>query len=345
MRTERWLAHIYLTEFVVAMSLQFPHYRAIVRFRTAVTASTECLAWAGVRPRCLRRHAHGRPGISVGGGPANSSCDRETIVSAPPAAAARLSTGHRVMVERKAARFDVDSHSHGHRDGVDERRLFARAEDAPRYKKAGGGGDKSVHVEFLDMHELDGPRPTDSPRNACGKAATGHRTSARYREPRMSLLGKPLNYRAHFRDARSRRAQAKIYNFLERPKDWRAISYHLLMWVFLSSMFYASAFEIVHVSVFVLLSSSCCWCDCCWCVCFCPSVFKLLLMRLLLMCLLLFFCLQVVVDATAVDVSAFVLLSSSCCWCEGCWCFCFCPSIVRLSNSFVSAMTSMTQEK
>ena len=131
------------------------------------------------------------------------------------------------MVERKTARFDVDTHSHGHRDGVD--RLFARAEDAPRYKKAGGGGDKSVHVEFLDMHELDGSRPTDSPRNACGKAATGHRTSARYREPRMSLLGKPLNYRAHFRDARSRRAQAKIYNFLERPKDWRAISYHLLM--------------------------------------------------------------------------------------------------------------------
>jgi len=48
-------------------------------------------------------------------------------------------------------------------------------------------------------------------------------------QPRRSLLGKPLNYRAHRRDARLRRLQAKTYNFLERPKDWKSISYHLLV--------------------------------------------------------------------------------------------------------------------
>ena len=53
--------------------------------------------------------------------------------------------------------------------------------------------------------------------------------SLRYKQTRMSLLGKPLNYRAHKRDIRYRRLQAKIYNFLERPKDWREISYHLLV--------------------------------------------------------------------------------------------------------------------
>jgi hypothetical protein len=31
------------------------------------------------------------------------------------------------------------------------------------------------------------------------------------------------------RDVRLRRSQASVYNFLERPKDWAAISYHLLV--------------------------------------------------------------------------------------------------------------------
>jgi potassium voltage-gated channel KQT-like subfamily protein len=57
----------------------------------------------------------------------------------------------------------------------------------------------------------------------------GKGSSQRFVQPRMSLLGKPLNYRQHKRDARYRRTQARMYNFLERPKDWRAISYHLLV--------------------------------------------------------------------------------------------------------------------
>ena len=53
--------------------------------------------------------------------------------------------------------------------------------------------------------------------------------SLRYKEPRLSLLGKPLVYKFHKRDLRYRRIQARIYNFLERPKCWNAFMYHILM--------------------------------------------------------------------------------------------------------------------
>lgn len=48
----------------------------------------------------------------------------------------------------------------------------------------------------------------------------------RFIQPRLSLLGRPLNYRQHRRDVRYRRLQARIYNFLERPKEWTAWVYH-----------------------------------------------------------------------------------------------------------------------
>jgi hypothetical protein len=59
-----------------------------------------------------------------------------------------------------------------------------------------------------------------------GSTAVGGRY---HMQPRRSLLGKPINYRAHKRDAKYRRLQNKIYNFLERPKDYRSISYHILV--------------------------------------------------------------------------------------------------------------------
>ncbi|CAG5132675.1 unnamed protein product, partial [Candidula unifasciata] len=49
----------------------------------------------------------------------------------------------------------------------------------------------------------------------------------RFRHPRVSLLGKPLNYKAHRRDVNYRRLQARVYNFLERPKSWQSWIYHL----------------------------------------------------------------------------------------------------------------------
>jgi hypothetical protein len=51
-------------------------------------------------------------------------------------------------------------------------------------------------------------------------------TSSRFTQARLSLLGKPLNYKAHRRDMRYRRLQARIYNFLERPKLWKSWIYH-----------------------------------------------------------------------------------------------------------------------
>ncbi|KAJ8020246.1 Potassium voltage-gated channel subfamily KQT member 5 [Holothuria leucospilota] len=51
---------------------------------------------------------------------------------------------------------------------------------------------------------------------------------------RMSLLGKPLNYnRQSKRDAKYRKVQTKIYNFLERPTGWLEILYHFLVFVIL----------------------------------------------------------------------------------------------------------------
>ncbi|EEB15919.1 conserved hypothetical protein, partial [Pediculus humanus corporis] len=52
------------------------------------------------------------------------------------------------------------------------------------------------------------------------------KTKSRLQQPRMSLLGKPLNYRANRRDARYRRLQTRVYNFLERPRGVQAILYH-----------------------------------------------------------------------------------------------------------------------
>lgn len=47
--------------------------------------------------------------------------------------------------------------------------------------------------------------------------------------PRMSLLGRPVNYRATRRDARYRRLQARVYNFLERPRGIYAVTYHMIV--------------------------------------------------------------------------------------------------------------------
>lgn len=57
--------------------------------------------------------------------------------------------------------------------------------------------------------------------------------SLRYQMPRLSLLGKPLQVRGGLlrgnQDAKYRRLQARIYNFLERPKSWQAITYHVFV--------------------------------------------------------------------------------------------------------------------
>ena len=53
-----------------------------------------------------------------------------------------------------------------------------------------------------------------------------------FREQRLSMHGRPLGlqrFRKSRRDADIRRFQTKVYNFLERPKDWVSISYHIIV--------------------------------------------------------------------------------------------------------------------
>ena len=52
---------------------------------------------------------------------------------------------------------------------------------------------------------------------------------SRMRNPRMSLLGKPLTGRPSRRDIKYRKLQAKLYNFLERPTGKTAAIYHAMV--------------------------------------------------------------------------------------------------------------------
>ncbi|KAL0268545.1 UNVERIFIED_CONTAM: hypothetical protein PYX00_010447 [Menopon gallinae] len=62
----------------------------------------------------------------------------------------------------------------------------------------------------------------------------------------MSLLGKPLNYRANRRDARYRRSQTKVYNFLERPRGFQAILYHIIVFFVVFTCLALSVFATIE---------------------------------------------------------------------------------------------------
>uniref|UniRef100_A0A1B0CEI1 Uncharacterized protein n=1 Tax=Lutzomyia longipalpis TaxID=7200 RepID=A0A1B0CEI1_LUTLO len=92
--------------------------------------------------------------------------------------------------------------------------------------------------EALDGATDDGNSESDSVnsdrlsrlsiQSAC-KLSDKH-SADRLARPRMSLLGKPLNYnRGARRDARYRRLQSRVYNFLERPRGFPAVFYHVLV--------------------------------------------------------------------------------------------------------------------
>ncbi|CAN8017452.1 unnamed protein product, partial [Ixodes persulcatus] len=46
---------------------------------------------------------------------------------------------------------------------------------------------------------------------------------------RTSLLGKPLKGGSHPRDAKYRKKQTFMYNFLERPRGYKAAAYHIFL--------------------------------------------------------------------------------------------------------------------
>nr|XP_037866834.1 potassium voltage-gated channel subfamily KQT member 1 isoform X2 [Bombyx mori] len=64
--------------------------------------------------------------------------------------------------------------------------------------------------------------------------------------PRMSLLGKPLSYRATRRDARYRRLQSKFYNFLERPRGYKAVLYHMIVFLMVFMCLSLSVFSTIE---------------------------------------------------------------------------------------------------
>ncbi|XP_031636501.1 potassium voltage-gated channel subfamily KQT member 5-like, partial [Contarinia nasturtii] len=65
----------------------------------------------------------------------------------------------------------------------------------------------------------------------------------RLAQPRMSLLGKPISYnRGARRDARYRRLQSRVYNFLERPRGVPAILYHVLVFLMVFTCLALSVF-------------------------------------------------------------------------------------------------------
>lgn len=91
---------------------------------------------------------------------------------------------------------------------------------------AGDGGSKygEIGVRDDDWDQEEGNfTAKEEMDNEVAMLAGGN---SRLRQPRMSLLGKPLSYRAHRKDMRYRKLQARVYNFLERPKDWGAWIYH-----------------------------------------------------------------------------------------------------------------------
>ncbi|XP_055708557.1 potassium voltage-gated channel subfamily KQT member 4 isoform X6 [Phlebotomus papatasi] len=116
---------------------------------------------------------------------------------------------------------------------------------------------KNAKVEFVQLDSTDRPvnfadrddaihaKILDEIRNAC-KLSDKHRAD-RLARPRMSLLGKPLNYnRGARRDARYRRLQARVYNFLERPRGFPAVFYHVLVFLMVFTCLALSVFSTIQ---------------------------------------------------------------------------------------------------
>ncbi|XP_070140670.1 potassium voltage-gated channel subfamily KQT member 1 isoform X2 [Drosophila kikkawai] len=83
-------------------------------------------------------------------------------------------------------------------------------------------------------------------RKIARKCRPGRLNSERILQPRMSLLGKPLNYnRGTRRDVRYRRLQSRLYNFLERPRGLHAIFYHVMVFLMVFTCLALSVFSTI----------------------------------------------------------------------------------------------------
>ncbi|XP_049880009.1 potassium voltage-gated channel subfamily KQT member 1 isoform X3 [Pectinophora gossypiella] len=95
---------------------------------------------------------------------------------------------------------------------------------------------KMKSTRRVRVHE-DAIRHSESKRGGAGD---------RLATPRMSLLGKPLSYRATRRDARYRRLQSKFYNFLERPRGVKAVLYHMIVFLMVFMCLSLSVFSTIE---------------------------------------------------------------------------------------------------
>lgn len=83
----------------------------------------------------------------------------------------------------------------------------------------------SLQQHRVDFMDLDGHEDKDSKewRNKLFKM-----NEIKRQETHFSLLGKPINYKVRKTDAKYRRMQTTVYNFLERPRGCKATGYHVL---------------------------------------------------------------------------------------------------------------------
>ena len=65
-------------------------------------------------------------------------------------------------------------------------------------------------------------------------------------QQRTSLLGKPVRFKSSRRDARIKKAQAMVYNFLERPSGKVALCYHALVFCFVFMCLALSVFATIE---------------------------------------------------------------------------------------------------
>lgn len=86
------------------------------------------------------------------------------------------------------------------------------------------------HVEFIPLANAQSDTIYCDISDEKIKDNAENSSAFRFRTPRMSLLGKPLQkVRPNRRDVSYRKVQSRVYNFLERPRGYKSVTYHVFM--------------------------------------------------------------------------------------------------------------------
>ncbi|CAB0031052.1 unnamed protein product, partial [Trichogramma brassicae] len=105
--------------------------------------------------------------------------------------------------------------------------------------------DSPAHTERYSVDREETWRSELPPHPTPVRPQSGGGAGGRLAAPRMSLLGRPMNYRVTRRDARYRRYQARIYNLLERPRGIYAFCYHMVVFCMVGSCLVLSVFSTI----------------------------------------------------------------------------------------------------